>query len=157
MTPTINIVLLGFACAWMAWVWTKEELFRFVQTPLQKLKISADNRLGQYGPSFKWQAVRKITIGLTGEGCFAHYPSIFFVTLFGYKMLRNDITGWFLAWVTTAFVANICLTAYSIMRRFVHIEGKVDKAMNNNTMRRPLPPEGRDSNTPYVAAGGPVV
>lgn len=103
----VRVLTLSVASAWLAWLWTREEIFRECQAYLEDRS--------QNGP--RW-LTRKLCKGLCCETCFVHWPILAGVLRWHVRLVEDGPAGLFAAWMVTAFAANLWLTLYSLLRVF---------------------------------------
>lgn len=99
------LFLLPVAISCVAWTVTKEEIFREWRDYCKARKDSDVCLL-----------LRKFYYVFTCEYCFSHWVTAFFLLITGYRLLLPGIPGFILALFVCVLIANVYMTAYSMLR-----------------------------------------
>lgn len=103
-----KLVSLAFASGWVAWVWTKEEVFREFSDYFSRMSKPENC------PS---KLMRKISHGLCCEVCVSHYPLLAGIIYFDLQLWKSPYgIGYFVSWMVGSLFTNVVLSRYSIMR-----------------------------------------
>ncbi len=100
------LLILPVAVACVAWTVTKEEIFR-------EWREYCKAQCGR--PELPLLA-RKLCYVFTCEYCFSHWVTAFFLLLTGYQLLLPGLPGFIVALFACVMIANVYMTAYSILR-----------------------------------------
>jgi len=99
------LFLLAIPVACVSWTWTQEEITREIRELLLAKCESSMSIL-----------MRKVCYALTCEYCFSHYVTALVLYLTGFKLLREDFTGYLLSGFSIVWIANIYMTYMAIHR-----------------------------------------
>jgi len=121
--PLIWLGILALPTACVAWVVTREEIFREPREWLVKCSQTADRW---------WQ--RKLCYVFTCDFCFSHYVAAVVVAVTDFQLLLPDWRGYVIAWFALVAIANVYLSAYSRLRVEIHKEKVILKEAESRTM-----------------------
>lgn len=105
------LFILAIPVACVAWTVTQEEVFREPREYCVKRSKYSNTIL-----------IRKFFYLFTCEYCFSHYVTIFFLFFTGYKLLMDDWRGYLIAGFSLAWVANIYMNLFALIRQDVKKE-----------------------------------
>ncbi len=117
------IISIPVSC--IAWTITHEEIFREPRDFCAKQCKD--------GTVIK----RKFFYLFTCEYCFSHYVTIFFIWLTDFKLLLFDWRGYFLAFFSVVFVANIYMSLFGLLRQSIKKEKTEIKAIEEKVETKP--------------------
>ena len=117
----LPLVVLAIPIACIAWTVTHEELFReFHDACVQR---------SERGKSI-WS--RKFFYLFTCEYCFSHYVALLIVWMTHYHLLFDGWRGYFLAFFSLVFVANVYMSLFGKIRIDIKKEKEVIKEIDKN-------------------------
>ncbi|HUQ87066.1 MAG TPA: hypothetical protein VM096_05870 [Vicinamibacterales bacterium] len=99
------LFVLAAPIACVAWTVTHEEVFREVH----------EWCLAKSGHATRWYQ-RKFFYLFTCEYCFSHYVAAGAILITGYRLLLPDWRGFFIAWFTLVWVANVYMSLFGRLR-----------------------------------------
>ena len=105
------LFLLAIPTACIAWTVTHEEVFREPREYCVEQSTSRKNL-----------AARKFFYLFTCEYCFSHYVTILFLILTHYRLLLTDWRGYIIAGFSIAWVSNIYMSAFALIRQNIKKE-----------------------------------
>jgi len=105
------LFLLSIAVACVAWTVTHEEIFKEPRDYCAKRSLHGKTILE-----------RKIFYLFTCEYCFSHYVVILFLFLTNYKLLMDDWRGYVIAGFSLAWVANVYMGLFALIRQGIKKE-----------------------------------
>ena len=118
-TQVFWLVVLSLAVAAVAWTVAQEEVFQEPREYAARRSEEAHSL-----------AARKFFYLFTCEYCFSHYVALFFVAVTGFQLLRDDWTGYLVAFFATVAVANALMSLFALLRQSVKhetLEAKQDE------------------------------
>ncbi len=107
----VNLLVLSFPVAAIAWTVTHEELFREFHDYCVARSENA-----------KTLAVRKFFYLFTCEYCFSHYVSAGVLLATRFRLLFDDWRGYVVAWLALVWVANHLIAIYGRLRLGIRSE-----------------------------------
>jgi hypothetical protein len=101
----VRLLLLALPVAWVAWTFTKEEVFREVRD------FCADR--SRHGRGL---ATRKFFFLFTCEYCFSHWCALGLQFVYQFKLVFDDWRGYVVAYAGLVCVANAYMSLYQRLR-----------------------------------------
>jgi hypothetical protein len=101
----LQLAILAIPVATVTWTFTHEEIARAAREWCTEKSRNC---------SRGYQ--RKFFYLFTCEYCFSHYVAAFFVALTGFRLLLFGWRGFFLAWLTLVWLANLYMSLYGRLR-----------------------------------------
>jgi len=109
ITPLITqsgwLFILAIPVACLAWTVTHEEIFREAREFC--IRCSKEKKV---------VLLRKFFYVFTCEYCFSHYIALFFVALTKFTLLYEGMKGYFIAWLSLVWIANVYMSVFSFIR-----------------------------------------
>jgi hypothetical protein len=124
LTQVVQLLILAVPVAWMAWTFTKEEVFR----ELREFFVSHS----RHGRTL---AGRKLAYLFTCEYCFSHWVALGFQFLFQFKLVFNDWRGNLVAFAALVWTANVYMSLYLMVR----VDIRKDRAEADQTEKKAAP------------------
>ena len=121
----LKMLILAIPIAWAAWTVTHEEILREVR-----------DYCSDRSKSCRWIVERKFFYLFTCEYCFSHWCTLFFQTIFQFKMIFDDWRGYVVSIPALVWTANVYMNLYLLTRVDIrkekavadHVELKVKEA-----------------------------
>jgi hypothetical protein len=101
----VRLVILAVPVAWIAWTFTKEEVFR-------EVREYCEDR-SRHGRTL---AVRKFFYLFTCEYCFSHWVTLGLQFVFQFKLVFDDWRGYAVGFAALVWMANIYMSLYLRLR-----------------------------------------
>jgi hypothetical protein len=101
----VRMLILAIPVAWVAWTFTREELFR-------ELRECCVER----SQTERWLATRKFFYLFTCEYCFSHWVALGFQFLFAFRLVFDDWRGYLVGFAGLVWTANVYLSLYQRLR-----------------------------------------
>jgi hypothetical protein len=130
----LMLFLLPIPIACIAWTVTHEEVFREPREWCAS-RSKASRRL----------YARKFFYLFTCEYCFSHYVTAFFLVITGYQLLYEDWRGYFIAFFSLVWLANIYMSFFGRVRLDIKEERLAIDAAESKKEERA---NGRSDNSP---------
>jgi hypothetical protein len=108
----IWLFILPIPISCIAWIVTREEIFREPREYCQKCSVER-----------KTLFVRKFFYIFTCEYCFSFYVTFFVLVITHFKLLINDWRGYLLAEFALVWIANIYMSLFFLIRTNIKKEG----------------------------------
>ena len=102
----IEIFIIPFAIACVAWTVTHEEIFREPREYCIERSRNCRNILS-----------RKFFYLFTCEYCFSHYVTVLFLFITGYQLLYPGWRGYLLAGFVWVWIANVYMSLFGLLRQ----------------------------------------
>ena len=142
MVEFLTIVKVSPLVAFVAWVVTKEEIFRGFREGCAKLK---EGKCGWR----KW-VCEKLAYLPTCYFCFSCWVSAVVMVIYPIKVEADDWRGYLFAYAEVVLVANIYLVLFNILRAILRwIQAKADGAEAEKRLLSQLSKRTRNRIKPY--------
>jgi hypothetical protein len=105
LTQVVQLLILAVPVAWVAWTFTKEEVFRELRE-----FCAARSRQG------RTLAGRKFFFLFTCEYCFSHWVALGLQFLYQFQLVFDDWRGYLVAYAALVWVANVYMSLYLMVR-----------------------------------------
>jgi len=105
LVDVVRLLLLALPVAWVAWTFTKEEVFREVR------EFCADRSRGS-----RHLAARKFFYLFTCEYCFSHWCALGLQFVYQFKLVFDDWRGYVVAYAGLVCAANAYMSLYQRLR-----------------------------------------
>ena len=117
----VRLLILAIPVAWVAWTFTREEVFRELQDYCAECSRSCRPLL-----------VRKFFYLFTCEYCFSHWCALAFQLIFGFRMVFDDWRGYLVGYAALVWTANVYMNLYLRVR----VDIRKDRAIADHTQRK---------------------
>jgi hypothetical protein len=105
MNPIASLLLLALPVASIAWTFTHEEIFHEMHAYFVRRSEGGRTALA-----------RKFFFALTCEFCFSHYVAAALLAVTRFQLLYTGWLGYFVAWLSLVWIANIYMGAFGRLR-----------------------------------------
>jgi hypothetical protein len=105
LTQVVRLLILAVPVAWVAWTFTREEVFR-------ELRECRDEQ----SRTARWLPVRKFFYLFTCEYCCSHWVVLAFQFAFQFRLAFDDWRGYVVGFAGLVWVANVYMSLYQRVR-----------------------------------------
>jgi hypothetical protein len=105
LVDVLRLLVLALPVAWVAWTFTKEEVFREVR------EFCADR-----SQTCRHLAARKFFYLFTCEYCFSHWCALGLQFVYQFKLVFDDWRGYLVAYAGLVCLANAYMSLYQRVR-----------------------------------------
>lgn len=150
-----QLLVMSVVVAWMAWLWTEEEVFedfhKYFGRRKQKTRHRLTNLINNYPPPYdgtkSWGAMlgayistwvsmiqtwfaHKFWFMMGCPTCFLHYPAITFILLRGDHLVDKGWIGVIYAWMFVGFSADFEIAMMTIIKTTKKLEASTERAIS---------------------------
>jgi hypothetical protein len=105
LTQVVQLLILAVPVAWVAWTFTKEEVFREVR-----------EYCAARSKDCRSLARRKFFYLFTCEYCFSHWVTLGLQFVYQFKLVFDDWRGYLVGYAALVWVANVYMSLYLLVR-----------------------------------------
>jgi hypothetical protein len=118
LTQVVQLLILAVPVAWVAWTFTKEEVFREVR-----------EYCAARSKDCRSLAQRKFFYLFTCEYCFSHWVALAFQLVYQFRLVFDDWRGYVVGYAALVWVANVYMSLYLLVR----VDIRKERAEANET------------------------